>query len=192
MAFKNTFFHLVAFPGVGKYTIAKVLQPLVDAKIVDNHLINNALFSLIDLNAPALPDAIWQQTQKVREAVFHTIETMSPMEYNFIFTNAINADDTYDQNILNSVMNLAAKRNATYIPVRLSCDQEENIKRFTDTNRSNRLKPTNEQIIQRRIERNVQLIDIPHANLLNLDITHLSPEQTAEIILQHAASCSPD
>lgn len=45
---KNTIIYLLGFPGTGKYTIAKEICKQADFKLVDNHLINNPLFTLIE------------------------------------------------------------------------------------------------------------------------------------------------
>jgi shikimate kinase len=40
--------YLIGFAGCGKLTIAKAIQKKIDCILVDNHLINNVIFSLID------------------------------------------------------------------------------------------------------------------------------------------------
>ena len=42
----------------------------------NNHWINNPIFGLIDTDGVSpLPDAVWSQTAKIREAVLETIAT---------------------------------------------------------------------------------------------------------------------
>lgn len=48
MAIENTFIYLMGFAGTGKLTIAKELQKIVPSILVDNHLILNVVFSLIE------------------------------------------------------------------------------------------------------------------------------------------------
>ena len=67
----NTCVLLLGFAGTGKLTIAQVLAPIIGARIVDNHWINNPIFGLVETDRQTpLPASIWDQTQKVREAVF--------------------------------------------------------------------------------------------------------------------------
>ncbi|HEX6477597.1 MAG TPA: hypothetical protein VF043_02040 [Ktedonobacteraceae bacterium] len=44
---QNTIVYLIGYAGTGKYTIAKELARLTGAVIVDNHLINNPVFSIV-------------------------------------------------------------------------------------------------------------------------------------------------
>jgi hypothetical protein len=183
---ENTLIHILGFSGVGKYTIAKILHKKTGMKIVDNHLINNPIFGVIDLlNGGKLPSNVWDQTRKIRHAILETIETISPAHYSFIFTNILYKDDEPDQRALESIIDLTVKRKATYVPVRLHCDVEENAKRIVQPTRADRLKPINKD----RTYHDHQLIEVNHPNVLNLDVTNLSAEQSADIILQHAIQC---
>jgi hypothetical protein len=45
--YKNCIIHLIGFAGVGKLTIAREIVSKTNAKLVDNHLINNPILSII-------------------------------------------------------------------------------------------------------------------------------------------------
>src|SRR5580698_1059674 len=88
--FQNTFIYLIGFPGTGKYTIAQEIARKENFRLVDNHLINNPVFSLIPLDGQTkLPERIWDNTRKIWEAVSDTIIHISPREYNFVLTNSL-------------------------------------------------------------------------------------------------------
>jgi predicted kinase len=78
MTAKNVLVYLIGFAGVGKLTTARKLAELIDARVVDNHWINNPIFGLIDRNrGERLPPSIWEQTRKVRHAVLETLATLA-------------------------------------------------------------------------------------------------------------------
>src|SRR4249919_2156448 len=84
----NIFLYLVGFAGTGKLTIARAFARHVGAKVVDNQWINNPIFGLIDPDGVTrLPNAVWSQTAKVREAVLETIATLAKPGTNFVFTH---------------------------------------------------------------------------------------------------------
>src|SRR5579871_3953542 len=85
---KNLFIYLVGFGGTGKLTIARALAPLIGAKVVDNHWINNPIFGLIDPDGVTpLPHGVWVQVGKVHDAVMETMATLAKPGTNFIFTH---------------------------------------------------------------------------------------------------------
>src|SRR5436190_23718725 len=79
---------LVGFPGVGKLTIARALAGVVAGTIVDNHWINDPVLRLLPMSDAAVPEAVWPQVAKVRDAVRETIATLAPRESNFTSTYA--------------------------------------------------------------------------------------------------------
>lgn len=88
----NLFVYLAGFAGTGKLTIARALAGLIGAKVVDNQWINNPIFGLIDPDGVTpLPDGVWAQTAKVREAVLETIATLAKPGTNFVFTRGTSA-----------------------------------------------------------------------------------------------------
>lgn len=187
MKLENTIIHLIGFAGVGKYTIAKLLSAETGAKLVDNHLLNNPVFTVIDLKGGGrLDEEVWDQTRKIRHVVMDTIRTISPKEYSFIFTNCLFEHDPGDHKVIKEMCDLAAMRNGHYVPVRLHCSEDENIQRKSNAQRCERMKPTNIDNVARH-HAEYEVIKIYHENVLDLDVTNLSAQQAAEQIMQHCA-----
>ena len=80
---------LLGYPASGEFTVGRALVTELEARgrtarLVDNHLINNPVFAVIDANGrDELPDAVWPLVGQVREAVRTAIEQLSPMEWDF-------------------------------------------------------------------------------------------------------------
>jgi len=65
-AITNTIIVLIGFAGTGKYTIGRELADRMAAKLIDNHLINNSLFTAIDADGVTpLPQGIWPKIRKI-------------------------------------------------------------------------------------------------------------------------------
>lgn len=187
MKLENTIIHLIGFAGVGKYTIAKLLAAETQAKLVDNHLLNNPVFTVIDLKGGGkLDEEVWEQTRRIRHVVMDTIRTISPKEYSFIFTNCLFEHDPADHKVIKEMQDLATTRNGQYVPVRLHCSPEENILRKSNEQRRERMKPTNTDSVIRH-QTDYEIVKIYHDNVLDLDVTDLSAQQAAEQIMQHCA-----
>jgi tRNA uridine 5-carbamoylmethylation protein Kti12 len=79
----------LGFPGVGKLTIARDLGRRLPARVIDNHWVNNPVLALLDEDGYGkLPEAVWEQTARVRQAILETIATLCDPAANFVFTNA--------------------------------------------------------------------------------------------------------
>lgn len=186
---ENTIIYLIGFPGTGKYTVAKEICKQADVKLVDNHLINNPVFAFVERDGVTpLPDEVWKLAHKIRETVLETITTLSPLHYNFVFTNVLVDNDWVDQAIYDLIKQTAAERKAKFVPIRLECEVEENLKRIASPERKAHMKQMKPESA-REIRAEKSIISIEHANILDLDITEISAEKAAGIILKHANNC---
>jgi predicted kinase len=175
---------LVGFPGVGKLTIAKALAPKFGAKIVDNHWINEPILRLVtDDSSKAVPEAIWSQVAKGREAVLDTISTRAPARASFIFAYAGADEDLKDHKAFEEYRNVAVRRGARFVAVRLLCGEEELSRRIQSAERVRRKLVDPVDAITN--VRNYTLLDPRVPDTLTLDTTNLSPEAAATAILAH-------
>lgn len=189
---KNTILYLIGFAGTGKYTIAKEIAALTGAVLVDNHLINNPVFSVIGADGKTpLPAGIWQKTEGIRHIVLDTIAELGKPESSFIFTNQLYAGNPVDRRWYEDVEKLATKRNALFVPVILRCELEELCRRVTSPERALRLKEIVAEKTRKKI-RKYTLLRIEHPNYLELDVTNLSPLQAAQTIIAHVEQRTSD
>jgi hypothetical protein len=188
---KNVIVYLVGFSGTGKLTVASELALLLKARVVDNHWINNPILGLIDSDrVTPFPEGVWDQIAKVRQAVLDTIATLSAPGSNFIMTHAGYDDDPEDWKIYNAIARAAERRGALFIPIRLLCAEKELLRRVVSSERVLKLKSMDPEAASRDAkDRNVLAVN--HANGMTLDVTALSPQEAACLILTHIQSFSP-
>jgi hypothetical protein len=190
MTMKNVLVYLIGFAGVGKLTTARKLTELMDARVVDNHWINNPIFGLIDRDhGVRLPPSIWEQTRKVRHAVLETIATLSSPNANFILTNSLADDDAEDRRIYEAVRMTAERRKALFVPVRLLCDEEQLMKRVVSPERAAHMKRMNPVAAADELRMQTPLLT-HHANELTLETSTITPDASARLIHEHVSKLS--
>ena len=169
--------------------IAQEITRKADFRLVDNHLINNPILSLIHRDGKTkLPRRVWDNALKIWDAVADTLVHISPPEYNFVLTNVLIQGDAGDQKHYERIKDVAEQRKARFVPVRLMIsDTDEHIKRITDPNRALKLKETNAEAPKRYAETQ-EVLHVPHPHCLTLDVTRLTAAEAADVILKHAIS----
>lgn len=191
MRIENTIIHLLGFPGAGKLTVAQeIVRQAEGIRLVDNHLINNPLFSLIRQDGKTkLDPRIWLNVRMIWDAVADTMVNIAPKEFSFVLTNALVEDDEDDRNHMEKIRGVAAARGGKYVPVRLPVtDPEEHIRRITTASRSARMKETNPEAPLRYAKREV--LKTGDARELTLDITRIGADEAAMNILAHAVKAA--
>src|SRR5688500_20035448 len=110
MKLRNTIIYLIGIPAVGKYTTARELSRLTGARVVDNQLINNPVFSVIGYDgtdAFPFPREAWAQIEKIRSAVINVIRDLCPPDASFVFTNVLDAKGPDDMALFRRIERLA-------------------------------------------------------------------------------------
>jgi len=173
--------YLLSKPGTGKYTISKEIAKH-DFVICDNHLINNPIFTLLNYDSfDRIPHFAWMAIDDVRKVVLHFIQQE---KYNhYVLTNCL-YENPHDRFVYEQVYSTAVKRNSLFVPIMIDVDPKEHLKRITNPARKERLKTVDPKYINPP----EPLIIVHHPNLLHLDITHLTPQESAQHILDHVYS----
>ena len=171
--------YLTGKPGVGKYTIAKELAAKHGFIICDNQLINNTIFALLAYDGYAkIPDFAWEVIGNIRRCVF---TFLAKERYNsYILTNNLYEDEG-DRECYEQVQNMAKIRGSVFVPVRLLIDQDDHLRRVTNPSRRDRLKSIDPEDVYDE----TPLLTISHPNLLEVNVSNLSPEDAAVVIINH-------
>ncbi|WP_339095345.1 AAA family ATPase [Deinococcus sp. VB142] len=176
-------FHLIGPPGSGKRTVGLALSRLTGAALMDNHLINDPIFTAwgADGHKP-LPPEIWAFTRRVREIVLEAVAA-APAEVSHIFTNYL-ADLPGEAEFIDRFAALARERGARFVPVYLTCPTEELRRRMPLPERRARLKLSDPARLQATLDEN-GVLPVPDG-MLTLDTSQMTPEQAARAILTFA------
>lgn len=187
----NTFIYLLGFPGTGKYTVAQEIAARAGFRIVDNHLINNPIFTVVRVDGKTpLPREVWKHAGDIGRVVFECVRTLSPPDFSFVLTNALYDDQIEDHEWFAEIAGLAAERRALFVPVRMILtDNDEHRRRVTDPRREQRMKETDPAAPEKYSGREV--LNPNHPHLLTLDVTNLTSAETAEKILSHVRALHP-
>jgi hypothetical protein len=183
--------HLIGYPGVGKYTIATELARQTDAAgarlvVVDNHLTSNVIFAVLPVDGvQPLPPTVWDRVGEVRDAVLRTIEELSPPDWSFVFTNVLTQNDPADAEVVERLVGLAAHRDSAYVPIRLTCQTDELVRRVPRPDRRMRRKWIDPGGVRDFVE-TTDLLVIDHPLVMDLDVTAIPPTMAARRILDHA------
>ncbi|HEV2750565.1 MAG TPA: hypothetical protein VGV12_08595 [Gemmatimonadales bacterium] len=187
MKLRNTVIYLIGIPAVGKYTVARELARMTGAKVVDNHLINTPVFSVIGYDGKdtfPFPPRAWDHIGRIQRAVLSVIRDLCPPEASFIFTNVLDAKDPSDKACFRRIERLAQHRRAGFFPIYLTCDAKTLRRRKNSPDRKARLKDIDLTTIPRWVEQ-FELFKVRHANALTLDTGTATPQATAKHILKH-------
>jgi hypothetical protein len=182
--------HLIGYPAVGKYTIAKAVALLAERQgdryvVLDNHHTSNVIFAALDVDGiRQLPPTVWDRVREVREALLRTIEELSPREWSFIFTNVLTERDPSDVQVVHRLANLATRRNSSYVPIRITCEAEELIRRVTNADRRERSKWIDPDGV-RALVSSTSLLSLDEYDPIEIDVTGVPPEESAWQVLQH-------
>jgi chloramphenicol 3-O-phosphotransferase len=175
--------YLIGFAGCGKLTIAQAIQARCDCILVDNHHINNVIFSLIDPDGKTkLPDQVWEHVRQVRSAVLATIRDLAKPGRTFLFTNELLEGAERDRQLFLEIAALACHRRALFLPVRLTIAPGELARRVVSPGRAERFKEIDPQAALTKA-REREVFRPNGFDFLDIDVTTITAEEAAERIL---------
>lgn len=186
---QNTIIYLIGHYAVGKLTIARAIEAATDARLFDNHLANNVIFSLVRVDGKTpLPERVWDIIDVIRDQALLAIEEMASKDASFVLTNCLLENDQDDRATYLKVEQLAVRRQSVFVPVLLTASDEAHADRIASPERVERLKMTDALGAEQK-RRTTDLLRVSHPNRLDIDTTYLPPTEAAETIIAHAIAC---
>jgi hypothetical protein len=124
---------------------------------------------------------MWREIDVVRDAVFRTIKEVVPRSVSYVLTNAL--EEEPDAHVLyERVRGIAANRGSIFLPVVLTCEREEQLRRISDPSRMQRLKTSDREQAKEYFKNTVPFVP-DEVDFLTIDTTTTSPSAVAGLIL---------
>lgn len=171
---KLIFLH--GFPGVGKLTVSRELAALTGFKLFHNHLTVDLVASVFDFGSEpfvVLRDKIWLEV--FSEAVEADLPGM-------IFTFAY--DPTVRNSFVGNAQSIVESSGGEVLFVELTCSREELERRLTNHSRQEFGKLTSLALFRELIDAGAFKNPGIPSNRVVLDITALSPNEAARLIVK--------
>lgn len=179
----NTIIVLIGFAGTGKYTIGRELCKRTGARLIDNHLIANPIFSVVNSDGVTpLPAGVWDKVKQIRRTVYQAIREFSPPEMSFVFTVEWRTNNPADLKAFSDLAELAVERQSRFVPIRLICGVEELCRRVVDPSRVPMLKGISAELARKKSLED-EVLPAPHPNLRTLDVTKRTASGSVDAIL---------
>ena len=184
----NTIIYLIGHYAVGKLTVARAIADATDARLFDNHLANNVIFSLIRTDGRTLlPERVWDMIDVIREQALMAMEELAPPDASFVLTNCLLESDPGDRAAYERVEQLSFRRGSVFVPVIMTASDEAHTARMASPDRAEWLKMT-DAIGAEQKRQSTELLRIHHPNRLDIDTSEVPPVEVAQRIISHATS----
>lgn len=167
-------------PAVGKLSLAREIERRTGAIVVDNHLVNNAVFVPLGMGRDA--EVSLEDTDALRERVLDVVleaTLAAAPSLSHVFTNWL-PEDAANQAHVDRLRELAARRGVRFVPVWMSASAEALVARVASPGRAERSKLVDPDILR-------ELLTTPEMpapeDAVLLDLTTTAPPEAAEQLL---------
>jgi hypothetical protein len=175
------FIYINGYAGVGKFTIAKCLLPLLPhpAKVFDNHLVIDPVAALIDRTSSE-----YQPLRKsVRQLFLSTISNSAELKHTAIVFTDQQSSSAIGSSVARDYEKAAKRRPCQFLSIRIECEEEEHIRRATDQARKDsRMTKLTDEALLRRMRMEEDVFSFGGEDEITIDVTELSPEEAGERI----------
>ena len=165
--------HFNGMGGVGKFTVAKLMAAKMNARLIDNHSLIDAVMTCCDRGTADY----FSMLKDMIAAVLSQI-ARQPQEI-YIFTNCLAAEFEEDRDRLDSLKIFAKNKNMPFVQILLECDIQENKNRVIAEDRMAKGKLHDANTLD-DLYKNYTIYHPPADFALRLDTTTMSPENVVE------------
>ena len=173
---------LNGYPGVGKLAIGRELAALIKGRLLDIHSVYNVAFALTEFKSPEFKEAV----ERI-EAIAHDLIRKLPNGVPIVLTTVLAGESDWGKSEWERIEALGIAR-PPFCVVHVGCSLEENIRRIQSTERDVKRKPRDSDMAVRNQSQAKPLAGLDAVNLLRLDTTGLSVEESARAIANWAAA----
>jgi len=179
--------HLNGWPGVGKYTVGKIVAERLGARFLDNHTLLNIAIALTDRGTPAY----YGLATKTRDLAFDAILKL-PSSEPVVMTGVVASGGSSDFLVDNwrAILALAERRKCGVYSIVLLCSEEENVRRMGNEAREAHRKKRKPELLAELL-RTRQLLNDGATASIEIDNTDLSPETCADAIVAWLREVAP-
>jgi len=174
-------------PAAGKLTMARRLAEERGAMIVDNHYIHDFVRPFIGKHNGA--EEYWRGTGKINSELRRLIGLFYPKDrpVEYVFTQVLCEGSDLDAKYLRELKKLARDIGGEFVPIVLRTALEVLKKRGATESRAKRGKIHCPEKME-RVMAGRKLLEIRHRNLLILDSSEMTEDETFAKILAHVRS----
>jgi hypothetical protein len=186
--------HINGSPGTGKLSVARHLieqlpQHNIPTRLVHNHLLIDPADAVLHRTQPG-----YQTVRRaIRAAIFSALEQESATYgATYIFTD-FQSSDAIGSSVCAEFAATARNRGCALISVVLNCEEEENLRRVASSDRGMTKKLTDVELVRSFRKHGApvhRFVEGPVS--LELDVTNLSAEEVARLVVGHVFEVCPD
>ena len=171
--------YLLGYPGVGKYTIGRLIAEELDAVLVDNMVILTPILTVFRWDGKSqLPPGTLERADPIREAVLTAIEEIGPPSNSYVFTDCI-PQTPEGRGLYERVRALAGRTGSTFLPVLVTCDIEQQEARIGSADRIARMKGSDPERYIRYTLTVPMFVPPAEDRAVTLDTTSISATEAA-------------
>lgn len=163
-------------PGVGKLTVARELAALTGLKLFHNHL----TVDLVSAVFPRSHRSFGPLITRFRREVFAEA-SRADVDLIFTYVYAHPTDDSDVRTLIDPVLSAGG----TVHFVQLTCHQDQLLQRVANESRRAYRKLNDPETVASLMETHNLISPIPFAESLTIDVTNLSPSESAAQIASH-------